>query len=124
MGEKRLNLDMEPACPTTTASLQQHQLQRVTRPRIIKGLEWVALVMVVLFMLDSAFTGMFTQMHRSQRSETKQSVTEEEARQMLVKDNMRTVIGEFSARMGGSTGSRALVRGCKRETNDYICRRA
>lgn len=83
--------------------------------------------MVVLFMLDSAFTGMFTQMHRSQRSEyveTKQGVTEEEARQMLVKDNMRTVIGEFSARMGGSTGSRALVGGCKRETNDYICRRA
>jgi len=116
--EKKFNLDIEPARLTTAASHQRHQLRKDTRSRMIKGLKWVALAVFVLFTLDTMLVRVFTLIHlypyqngvqvgRSvwmdrakdkkyrEYVEAKQSVTEGEAREMLVKEKMRTVIGEF-----------------------------
>ncbi|KAF8416718.1 hypothetical protein EV426DRAFT_625877 [Tirmania nivea] len=113
--EKKFNLDIEPACPSITASFQGHNLQRNTRPRMNNGLKWVALVIFVLFMLDNALMRTLTSIQecpyrngikalqnvdmdsvndRRNRKcvEAKQSVAEEEAREMLVNEKMRTVI--------------------------------
>ncbi|RPB22010.1 hypothetical protein L211DRAFT_811281 [Terfezia boudieri ATCC MYA-4762] len=107
--EKKLNLDIEPARLKTGSS---HQLQRDTRFRMIKGLKWVALAVFVLFILDSALMRVFMPIHQCpyqngiqvmrcvlmdmpknrKYMEAKQNVTEEEAREMLTKGKMRTVI--------------------------------
>ena len=108
MADEKFNLGIEPARLTTAAPRQRHQLQKDTRSRIVKGLKWVALAVFVLFMLNSALMayqngvevvrGLWVDRAKERHHiEAKQSVTEEEAREMLVKDKMRTVIGEFCA---------------------------
>jgi len=111
MTDKNFNAD------TDAALLQQHQLQSVQRAHVLRGLKWVALVVSVLFALDSVLMRVFTPINQRlygsgiqavqnvwvgrgkyrEYVEVRRSVTEEEAREMLVKQKMRTVIGEFYA---------------------------